>query len=325
MTINVTPNLSDAEIEAVIPPGDIRRISGHIGAEIANIRLSGDLPEPVIRALYALLLKHKVLFFRDQTHLDDATHEAFGARFGAPVAHPTQGSLKGSASILDLDTRRSGAREAGQAGGARADQWHTDVTFVEAYPKISILRALVVPEFGGDTVWANTVAAYERLPAPLKLLADNLWAVHSNAYDYAAVRPHATEEERREFEKTFTRTVYETEHPVVRVLETGERTLLLGNFAQRFVGVSRADSARLFQLFQDHITAQEVTVRWRWRAGDVALWDNRATQHYAVNDYGDQHRVVRRVTIEGDVPTAIDGRRSVTLSRVDKAPAIAAE
>ena len=123
--------------------------------------------------------------------------------------------------------------------------------------------------------------------------------MHSNAYDYASVRPHATPEEREQFEKQFTSTVYETEHPVVRVLPNGERTLLLGNFVQRFVGISRADFQKLFALLQEHVQAQENTVRWRWQAGDVAIWDNTATQHYAVNDYGDQHRVVRRVTDRG--------------------------
>lgn len=320
MTQQLT-TLSESEINSAIAPSDIRRVAGNVGAEIRNIKLAADLPEQVVSAIYGLLQKHKVLFFRDQSHLDDASHEGFGARFGAPVAHPTQGAVKGTSSILDLDTARRGARASGEAGSAKADQWHTDVTFVDAYPKISILRALVIPEYGGDTVWSNTVSAYERLPAPLKLLADNLWAVHSNAYDYASVRPHATAEERREFENTFTSTVYETEHPVVRVLENGERTLLLGNFAQRFVGISRADSARLFELFQNHITAQENIVRWSWRAGDVAIWDNRATQHYAVNDYGDQHRVVRRVTIDGDVPVSVDGRQSQTRTKFDK-PAI---
>jgi taurine dioxygenase len=111
----------------------------------------------------------------------------------------------------------------------------------------------------------------------------------------------------------FAATVYETEHPVVRIHpETGERTLVLGNFFKRFVGLSAADSARLFGLFQDTITRLENTVRWRWAPGDVAIWDNRATQHYAINDYGAQKRVMRRVTLAGDIPVGLDGRPSVT-------------
>uniref|UniRef100_A4WQJ4 Taurine dioxygenase n=1 Tax=Cereibacter sphaeroides (strain ATCC 17025 / ATH 2.4.3) TaxID=349102 RepID=A4WQJ4_CERS5 len=309
-----------------IPHSDVTPLAGRVGAIVSNIRLSGDLPDSTIARLEQLLRLHKVLFFRDQSHLDDAEQERFGARFGEPFAHPTQGALSGTASVLDLDTRRDREPKAGEAGGARADQWHTDITFVEAYPRITILRSVVAPASGGDTVFSNTVAAYESLPEPLKALADRLWAVHSNAYDYAAVRPHATADEQKQFARQFTSTVFETEHPVVRVLPSGERTLLLGNFVQRFTGIARADFQKLFALFQDHIQAQENTVRWRWQAGDVALWDNTATQHYAVNDYGDQHRVVRRVTIAGDVPVSVDGKRSVARSRFEKPDAaIAAE
>ena len=226
--------------------------------------------------------------------------------------------MAGTSSVLELDANRTGERASGQGGG-RADQWHTDVTFVDAYPKISILRGVVIPDFGGDTAWSNTVTAYEHLSRELRELADSLWAIHSNVYDYAAVRPHASDDDQKQYDNYFTSTVYETEHPVVRVHpETGERTLLLGNFVQRFVGQNKADSARLYELFQSHITAPENIVRWRWKANDVAIWDNRATQHYAVNDYGDKHRVVRRVTVDGDVPVGVDGRKSVTRSRFAK-------
>lgn len=292
-----------------IPDADVVRRAGRIGAEIRNVQLSGDLSAAAIDAIHQLVLRHKVIFFRDQHHLDDAEHERFAARFGTLVAHPTIGPLKGTDSILELDASR---------GGGRADQWHTDVTFVDAHPKFSILRGVEIPEFGGDTLFANTVAAYEDLAPPLKRLADDLWAVHSNAYDYA-VKPRATAVDHKHFEEVFKSTVYETEHPVVHVHpDTGERALLLGNFVQRFVGLPKGDNQKLFDLFQAHITAPENTVRWSWRPGDVVFWDNRSTQHYAVNDYGDQKRVVRRATIDGEPATGIDGRRSVLRNRVSK-------
>ncbi|WP_192257621.1 TauD/TfdA dioxygenase family protein [Mesorhizobium caraganae] len=299
-----------APVEQTIPEADIVPLTGRVGAEIRNIRLSGDLPQQTVSAINQILLRHKVVFFRDQAHLDDVEQERFAHRLGDLVPHPTQGPVKGTASILELDSSR---------GGGRADQWHTDVTFVDAYPKFSVLRGVVIPPAGGDTIWSNTAAAYQDLPEPLKLLADNLWAVHSNVYDYAAVRPRASAAEKKHFEEVFTSTIYETEHPVVRVHpETGERTLLLGNFVQRLIGLSKSDSARLYEVFQSYVTAPENTVRWRWKAGDVAIWDNRATQHYAVNDYGDQHRVVRRATVDGDVPVSVDGRRSATRTKVAK-------
>jgi taurine dioxygenase len=292
-----------------IPEADVVRRAGRLGAEIRNLLLSGDLPDAAIDAVRQLLLRHRVLFFRHQDHLDDSQQERFARRLGDLVAHPTIGALKGTASILELDASR---------GGGRADQWHTDVTFVDAHPKFSILRGVVIPAFGGDTLFANTVAAYEALPPALRQLARNLWSVHSNAYDYA-VKTQATDADRRHFEDVFTGTVYETEHPVVQVHpDTGEHALLLGNFVQRFVGLNRGDSQKLLDLFQSHITAPENTVRWNWQAGDVVIWDNRTTQHYAVNDYGDQKRVVHRATVDGEVPRSVDGRRSILVRKAVK-------
>lgn len=171
-----------------------------------------------------------------------------------------------------------------------------------------------MPDAGGDTVWANTVTAYGDLPPVLRELADKLWAVHSNDYDYAASRPNARPEDLRRHNEIFTKTVYETEHPLVRLHpESGERSLVLGHFVKRFVGLSAADSRHLFELFQAHITRHENIVRWRWAPGDVAIWDNRVTQHRAIDDYGDQPRIVRRVTIKEAVPVGVDGRRSVAI------------
>jgi alpha-ketoglutarate-dependent sulfate ester dioxygenase len=178
----------------------------------------------------------------------------------------------------------------------------------------------VIPPSGGDTVWANTAAAYANLPEVLQRLADSLWALHTNAYDYAANHVGANSESIKRYREVFTSTLYETEHPVVRVHpETGERTLVLGHFIQQLKGLSRNDSNHLLALLQEHVTRLENTVRWSWREGDVAIWDNRATQHYAINDYGDAQRVVRRATVHGDVPVSVDGRRSAALKQAGAA------
>lgn len=281
-----------------------------VGAEIENVKLGGDVSDETVSAIKAALLKHKVVFFRDQTHLSDAEHEAFTKRLGELVPHPTNNPIAGTESIVELDST---------GGLGRADQWHSDVTFVEDYLKYGVLRGVVIPPVGGDTIWANTHTAYENLPEPLKILADSLWAIHSNAYDYAAVRVNATSAETQHYQKVFTATVYETEHPVVRVHpETGERTLVLGNFVQRLVGLNKSDTAKLVDLFQSYITSPENTVRWHWKNDDVAIWDNRATQHIAVNDYGDQRRVVRRAAVAGEVPVSTDGRNSVTRVKFTK-------
>ncbi|SMC19023.1 taurine dioxygenase [Andreprevotia lacus DSM 23236] len=294
-----------------LPQGiSIHPVAGRIGAEIRGITLSGDLPAEVRNVIRAAWLKYKVIFFRGQTHLDDASQEQLVGLFGdKAVPHPTAHTKEGTSYVLELDSHR----------GGRANSWHTDVTFVDAYPQASILRGVTIPEAGGDTVWANTHTAYNDLSPELRELAEKLWAVHTNEYDYAARKPQADPEALKRYQEVFTSTVYETEHPVVHVHpETGERHLLLGHFVKRIVGLPAADSRHLFNLLQNHVTSLENTVRWRWQPGDVAVWDNRATQHYAVDDYADAHRVVRRVTVDGTVPVSVDGRRSRTLSKVAK-------
>lgn len=281
---------------------DIHPVAGRIGAEVRNIRLSAELDTATFAAVRAALLRYKVLFFRGQHHLDDAAQEAFGKLWGELVAHPTVPVRDGTDYLLELDSEH----------GGRANSWHTDVTFDLAYPQASILRGVVIPTAGGDTVWANTAQAYLDLPAPLRALADQLWALHTNEYDYAS-RFNTSEAGLKRYREIFTSTLYETEHPVVRVHpETGERTLVLGHFIKKLLGYPTSDSDHLLQLLESYVIRLENTVRWRWSVGDVAIWDNRATQHYAINDYGDQHRVVRRVTVAGDVPVSVDGRRSVS-------------
>ena len=278
-------------------------VAGRIGAEIRGVKLSADLPHEVAEAIREAWRKYKVIFFREQTHLDDQSQEAFAHLLGEPIAHPTVPVRDGTRFLMELDGTR----------GQRANSWHTDVTFVDAYPKASILRSVLAPASGGDTVWANTAAAYNDLSVELRALADHLWAVHSNEYDYAARKPDVAVEKLEEYRKVFTSTVYETEHPVVRVHPvSGEKTLLLGHFVKRLKGYSQAESAQLFNLLQGHVTRLENTVRWRWNTGDVAIWDNRATQHYAVDDYGTQERIVRRVTLKGDVPVGVQGQSSKT-------------
>ncbi|MEG1766835.1 MAG: TauD/TfdA family dioxygenase [Comamonas sp.] len=286
----------------------IRRVAGNIGGEVQNIQLSAQLPQTTIDDLNAALVAHKVLFFRGQSHLDDAQHQAFGARFGRTVAHPTVPAPNGT-KLFELDASK---------GGGRADSWHTDVTFVDAFPKISILRGVTIPAYGGDTVWANTALAYERLPQQIKDLADQLWAVHSNDYDYGADRVDIAADRLSHHREVFVSAVFEAEHPVVHVHPvSGERSLLLGHFVKKLIGLSTTESTRLFELLQNRVTRLENTVRWNWQQDDVVIWDNRATQHFAVNDYGDQARLVRRVTVHGEVAVAVDGQRSRTRRRPD--------
>lgn len=293
------------------PAIDVRRIAGHIGAEITGIAVGPELSADLVKLIRDALLEHKVVYFRGQGHLDDTAQTGFARLFGElTTAHPTVPGTPEDPRVFELDAQR---------GGGKANAWHTDVTFLDRPPAISILRAVTLPPYGGDTAWANTVTAYESLSPPLRALAESLWALHSNDYDYAARSGGGVQEktarDQRHFREVFTSTVYQTEHPVVRVHpETGERSLLLGQFVRRILGVSASDGRYLFDLFQQHVTRLENTVRWRWAPGDVAMWDNRATQHYAVDDYADLPRTMHRVTVSGDLAVGVGGEVSRAIS-----------
>lgn len=303
MSIHLVQSPEDAGTATGI---NVVKLGSRIGARIEGVRLGGDLDEQTVSEIRSALLEHKVIFFRGREHLDDTTQQEFAALLGKLTqAHPTTKS-RANGNILPIDSEYG-----------KANSWHTDVTFVDRVPAISILRAVQLPSYGGSTTWASTAAAYDKLPAALKALVDSLWAVHTNDYDYTA---HVNETltggvdvKIQSQRKEFVSELYETEHPVVRVHpETGERALLLGHFVKRLIGFSSTESQVLFKLLQDRVTALENTTRWQWETGDVAIWDNRATQHYAIADYDDQARTMHRVTIAGDVPISIDGQRSTT-------------
>jgi alpha-ketoglutarate-dependent sulfate ester dioxygenase len=283
---------------------DVRKVGGNIGAEIGGVKVSSELGGEVVAEIRRALLRHRVVFLPGQEHVDEDAQLGFAELLGTPTKpHPT---VTGDGhAVLPIDSEQG-----------RANSWHTDVTFVDRIPAISILRAVTLPPYGGTTVWANTVRAYETLPAPLKALAEALRAVHSNLYDYAGAkgeqRVGGVDVKERAFREEFEHLEFETEHPVVRIHpETQERSLVLGHFVRRFVGLSSGDSADLLALFQRHITRLENTVRWSWAVGDIAIWDNRSTQHYAVADYDDHPRLLHRITLAGDLPVGIDGSSSI--------------
>lgn len=282
----------------------VHKIGADIGARIDGIRLGGDLPADTVAQIRDALLANKVIFFREQHHLDDEGQQAFARLLGGLTQpHPTVRST-GLGNILPIDAQHG-----------KANSWHSDVTFVDRIPAISLLRAVTLPAYGGSTTWANTANAYAKLPASLRALAERLWAVHTNAHDYAGradeYRVGGVDVKEQSYRDEFRSEIYETEHPVVRVHpETGERVLLLGHFVKRLVGLSSTESAAIFELLQARVTRLENTVRWQWAPGDVAIWDNRASQHYGVADYDDLPRRLHRVTVSGDVPVSVDGVRS---------------
>ncbi|WP_194813360.1 TauD/TfdA family dioxygenase [Nocardia sp. XZ_19_385] len=279
------------------------KLGAHIGARIEGVRLGGDLGARTVAAIRSALHEHKVIFFQGQDHLTEDGQYEFAELLGSPTTpHPTLNAT-GSKSLA-IDSQHG-----------RSNVWHTDVTFVDRVPKASILRAVTLPSYGGSTTWASTVAAYDALPEPLKVLAESLRARHTNLYDYAG-EGRASEANSAAYRREFESAYFETEHPVVEVHpETGERALLLGCFVKELAGLSGSESKALFQLFQHRITRLENTTRWNWSPGDVAIWDNRATQHYAIDDYdGAERRKLTRITLAGDIPVGVDGRSSVVIA-----------
>jgi len=282
------------------PSPRAQKYGARLGAVLSGIDARNPLDEEVKAFLRTSLLRHKVIFLRDQ-HLDDLQHERLSRVFGEPIRHPTVPAPGGTEFIFDVKSSH----------GRSTDSWHTDVTFVPDYPKASLLRAIDIPAYGGGTVWANTASAYDDLPTPLKALADNAWAIHSNDYDTNFHKYDARKDEIADFRAAFISTVFRTEHPVVHVHpETGERNLLLGHFVTGLRGIPTRQAHRIVEILQDYVIAIDNTVTWKWQPGDIAIWDNRATQHYAPADFDEEGRHLRRITVAGEAPRSVDGRRS---------------
>lgn len=285
---------------------DVRRLSGNIGAEIRNVDLRGPLDDATVTALRTLLVRHKVIFFPQQ-HLTPEQHKAFAAYFGEVTpAHPVVPGLDGHPEVFEIDYSKQAQLYAqyGDVARRRGLDWHTDVTFVERPPFGSILNAIVIPESGGDTLWSNQVAAYEGLSPTLQRFLDGLTAVHDGKAQFQGVLDRL--DGGGNWDGEAYRELKPVEHPVVITHpETGERALFVNpGFTSHIVQLDRRESDHLLAYLYAHSVRPEYTVRYHWTAGDLGFWDNRATQHSVVGDFHGQHRVIQRVTLRGERPTA---------------------
>ncbi|MER5263177.1 TauD/TfdA family dioxygenase [Actinosynnema sp. NPDC002837] len=252
---------------------EIRLVSGALGAEISGIDLN-TLTDEQFDLIRDRLLRHQVVFLRGQGNLTPQAHIDFGRRFGEVELHPYLPRLESHPEIVVIDSE----------DGAKVDVWHTDMTFHESPPIASVLHLNELPPHGGDTMWTNQCLVYESLSAPLRDLVDGLTAIHTiRVGDEFSSR---------------------AEHPVVRVHpETGRRSLYLNRlFTSHIPQLSRNESDALLEYLFRFSEGPQFTCRFRWQPGDVAMWDNRVTQHYAVNDYRERRRG-QRITVLGDVPT----------------------
>lgn len=261
-------------------------VTHSIGAEIIGIDLSQPLTPENQQKILDLFHQHQVLFFREP-NLDDRAQRDFAALFG-PLHHfaflpPIADDLP---EVHALDTDGSNMSK-----NYNADIWHSDVTFTPSPPLGSVLRAVVLPEVGGDTLWASMYAAYEALSSRVQRLIDDMTAVHDSSQSVS----HRANAANANYEPTT--------HPVVRVHPvTGRKALFVNRvFTTRLEGVSDRENEYLLPLLTDHVRSPDFQVRFRWNTGAMAIWDNRCTQHYAVTDYTGRRRM-HRVIIEGDAP-----------------------
>ncbi|PRX47828.1 taurine dioxygenase [Prauserella shujinwangii] len=266
---------------------DLRPLGRVIGAEIRGVDLAEPL-RPELRAeLNRALLEWKVLFFRDQD-ITSEQQRAFARNWGELETNPF---------IPAGDTAEVTRFTRDATMPAFENIWHTDVTFRPNPALGSVLRLVCVPPVGGDTMWADMAAAYDNLPEEIKRRIEGLRAVHDFVPGFARFSDHG-ELARRQAEFP------PVEHPVVRTHpETGRRTLFVNQaFTTHIVGLDRAESDRLLHLLFTQAHVPEYQVRFTWTENAVAFWDNRATQHYAVNDYAPEIRIAERVAIAGDRP-----------------------
>lgn len=292
---------------AIVRPGALRdsirveRLTCHIGAEISNVNLGDASRDDALFAeIKALLLEHRVLFLRDQD-ITRAEHVAFARRFGDLEDHPVAGSDPDHPGLVriykSLDSKKEHYENA----------WHSDASWRACPPMGCVLRCVECPEVGGDTIWANMVEAYDRLADDVKRVIAGLRAQHSIEHTFgAAMAPEA----RRQLAAQHPA----AEHPVVRTHpETGEKILYVCGFTSHFVNYHTPENVRFGKDFApgasqllNYLSSQaeipEFQVRWRWRPNSVAIWDNRCTQHYAVQDYWPAVRKMERAGIIGDRP-----------------------
>lgn len=279
-----------------MPEFTIRRMTGVLGAVVTQVNLKGPLAAGLVAAIEDALFEHLVLFFPDQ-HLDDPQQEAFARCFGTPYVHPLGRLFGGREARVEriVDSQESHPYQ---------DRWHTDVSFDSEPPAIGTLRAIEIPAFGGDTLWASTRAAYEALPERLCQRLAGLVAIHDSGTGEAFAEK-AGEELTRRLQEAYPG----TEHPVVGTHPvTGRHHLYVNRqFTRRIAGVPPAESDALLAEIYSYIENPNFQLRHSWTPGDVGLWDERATWHFAAADHFPQRREMGRLTVTAE------GRAAATL------------
>ena len=269
----------------------IKKVTRVIGAEVSGVSLKEPLQTEDRAAIEAALLEHHVLFFRDQDITPEEQVE-FSRQFGTISTPPFTPKYSKSPDYIVLDQTTP--------EGEGADNWHSDNTFMAEPPLGSILKAVLLPETGGDTCFANMVVAYEALSEPIRKMLDGLEAEHDITKPLQkAIAAGHSEAKLSDVQAKWP----PVQHPVVRTHpETGNKALFVnGNSTTRLLGISERENQMLLPFLLDHVRSPAFQCRFRWDAHSIAFWDNRSTQHYAVPDYRER-RIMHRVTLAGDRP-----------------------
>ncbi|MBT4045806.1 MAG: taurine dioxygenase [Rhodospirillaceae bacterium] len=275
---------------------DVEPLAGAMGAVIHGVDLSGELSNQAFDEIHQAFLDHKAIFFHDQ-NLDPHQQIAFGRRFGPMGAYPFMEGLPEAPETFEILKTEDDKQNFGGA-------WHSDMSFTTIPPLGTMLYSLEMPEAGGDTLFANTALAYDALSDGMKDMLDGLIGIYSAALKSSGGRAKRFEVNKSMNAKNMDQVDMEAEHPIVRTHpETGKKALYLGKgHTVRFKDMTEAESRPLINFLSEHCVRPEFTCRFAWGVGSLALWDNRCTLHFAVDDYPGQRRRMRRLTIEGDKP-----------------------
>ena len=270
----------------------VKPLAAALGVELSGVDFASELTQEVFREVRRRLVKHQVIFFRDQD-ISPQQHHDLAASFGPLQTHPAYGTVDGFPEITILESTAENP--------SKIEAWHTDMTFRQHPPMGAVLRSKVIPEQGGDTLWASMTAAYDALSAQMKEFLSGLTAEHDFSWGF---KESLAEPGGRERVAEAVANNPPVVHPVIRTHPESAKKVLFVNslFTTRILELEKQESAALLEFLYEHVTPPEFSCRFNWEPNTIAIWDNRSTQHKPINDYFPAHRMLHRIVIDGDMP-----------------------
>ena len=270
----------------------VKPLAAALGVELSGVDFASELTQEVFREVRRLLVKHQVIFFRDQD-ISPQQHHDLAASFGPLQTHPAYGTVDGFPEITILESTAENP--------SKIEAWHTDMTFRQHPPMGAVLRSKVIPEQGGDTLWASMTAAYDALSAQMKEFLSGLTAEHDFSWGF---KESLAEPGGRERLAEAVANNPPVVHPVIRTHPESAKKVLFVNslFTTRILELEKQESAALLEFLYEHVATPEFSCRFNWEPNTIAIWDNRSTQHKPIIDYFPAHRMLHRIVIDGDMP-----------------------